>query len=159
MDWKWLYTSTEGRISRKQFWLGAVILFAVMLVISVVLAPLSMMSPMLAGWIGLVVFLVFAWPGYTLSLKRSHDRNQGNLIILISMGLGVLSSLIQAFGLGYTMTDIGGTMVPMPSLISTIIGVASALVGLYLLVVLGVLKGTDGDNQYGPDPLASAGAD
>ena len=35
----------------------------------------------------------------------------------------------------------------------TLIGLVPIIGGLWMLIELGFLKGTDGDNQYGPDPL------
>lgn len=39
-----------------------------------------------------------------------------------------------------------------------LIGLIPFFGGLYLLVVVGFLKGTDGDNDFGADPLAGVGA-
>jgi uncharacterized membrane protein YhaH (DUF805 family) len=65
-----------------------------------------------------------------------------------------LVNLSGALGIGYTMMDVGnGITIPTPSLPLTGINVLHGLFGLYLLVVLGFLKGTTGSNQYGPDPL------
>ncbi|RVC62315.1 DUF805 domain-containing protein [Mesorhizobium sp. M4B.F.Ca.ET.088.02.2.1] len=36
----------------------------------------------------------------------------------------------------------------------TLIGLIPIIVGIWLLVELGILEGTRGANQYGPDPLA-----
>ena len=172
MDWKWLYTSFDGRISRKQFWIGAIVLAVISIVVSfgvasimgVSLFGMAMMSgdveSMLAqstqlAWINLIIYLIFCWPGYALAVKRRHDRGATGILVLISIGLGVLTYLLQGFGLGYDVTDMGnGVMVPMPSMISSVLGVISGLLGLYLLVVLGFLKGYEGENAYGPDPLA-----
>jgi len=65
---------------------------------------------------------------------------------------------VQALGLGYTVTDIQGIPVPMPSTLFSIIGGVVGIFGLYLLVVLGFLKGTEGTNNFGPDPLLGGSA-
>ena len=172
MDWKWLYTSFDGRISRKQFWIGAIVLAVVSIVVSFAIASImgvslfsvAMMNgdaeAMLAqsarlAWINLIIYLIFCWPAYALSVKRRHDRGATGILVLVSIGLGILTYLLQGFGLGYSMMDMGnGVMVPMPNMISTALGVVSGLLALYLLVVLGFLKGYEGENAYGPDPLA-----
>jgi uncharacterized membrane protein YhaH (DUF805 family) len=38
-------------------------------------------------------------------------------------------------------------------MITNILGIVVGIFALYLLVVLGFLRGTPGPNQYGPDPV------
>jgi uncharacterized membrane protein YhaH (DUF805 family) len=49
--------------------------------------------------------------------------------------------------------DVGGTPIPVPGPITIALGTITGIYGIYLLVVLGFLKGTAGPNNYGPDPL------
>lgn len=179
MDFQYLYLRTDGRISRKTWWIGAIVLGVVNIVISLLILPLiglggpnmmaimaaqsdpAQVSALVAGavqasaWGSLILFLIFAYPAYCLSVKRRHDKNNAGRDVLIYFGVTVVVLLIQALGLGYTMTDIQGMVVPMPSLLFSIVGGVVAIFGLYMLVVLGFLKGTDGSNAYGPDPLTS----
>lgn len=179
MDFKALYTTTEGRISRQTWWIGAIILGVANIVISMLLLPLlglgmpdlsrlmvdgadptTLMPEMMgamqgAAWGSLVVFLIFAYPAYCLSVKRRHDKDNAGLDVLIYFGVTALLLLVQALGLGYTIGDMNGIPVPQPSLIYMAIGLVGGVFGVYMLVVLGFLKGTDGANSYGPDPLAS----
>lgn len=182
MDFQYLYTKTEGRISRKSWWIGAIVLAVANIVISMLILPLvGLGGPNMAAimanttdpaqiatiatgviqasaWGSLVVFLIFAYPAYCLSVKRRHDKNNAGRDVLIYFGVTVVLLLIQALGLGYTMTDIQGVTVPMPSMLFSVIGAAVGIFGIYMLVVLGFLKGTDGSNDYGPDPLTSGAA-
>ena len=116
MDWKYLFTSLEGRIGRQSFWMG-VIAFAVVAIIATVLDMVigTRMSNGL-GVIGLIVDIVFIYPAIMLYAKRWHDRGKS----------------------GWW----------------TLIGLVPIIGGIWLLVELGFLKGTSGQNQYGPDPLA-----
>ena len=41
------------------------------------------------------------------------------------------------------------------STLGMILGLLSLVIGIWALVELGILKGTDGPNQHGPDPLAN----
>jgi uncharacterized membrane protein YhaH (DUF805 family) len=43
----------------------------------------------------------------------------------------------------------------MPTMLFSALGIVSAIFGIYLLVVLGFLKGTAGANSYGADPLGA----
>lgn len=178
-----LYTSTEGRISRKTFWLGILGLIVVNVVISFLILPLvgvSMLPNMAAladpsadaaavsktiadsmrssAWASLVIFVIFAYPAYALMVKRRHDKDNNGLDVLIYMGLTALLLLIQALGIGYDTMTIGEVSVLTPSLLITLLSFAVGIFAIYLLVVLGFLRGTAGPNQYGPDPLGGIAA-
>jgi uncharacterized membrane protein YhaH (DUF805 family) len=161
-----LYTTTSGRIGRKDWWIGAIILVVIMGVINSVVTNMLVNSATanitaetdlaavidnaarMSGWASLVVTLVFAYPLYALAVKRRHDRNSSGVDYLVLVGLQVAMALITALGLGY------GSDGSRTILLAAVL-VATAVVGIYLLVMLGFLKGTEGSNKYGPDPLAS----
>ena len=50
--------------------------------------------------------------------------------------------------------DLAGTN-EHPNLLSLAVAIPLTVVGVALLVELGFRKGTEGPNQYGPDPLAN----
>lgn len=178
MDFKSLYLTTDGRISRKTWWIGAIVLGVVNIVVSLLILPLiglggpnmaalmaantdpaaisaaMMGSIQTSAWAGIVVFLIFAYPGYCLSVKRRHDKNNNGMDLIAYFVLTALLLLVQALGLGYSMGDLNGVPVPMPSVIYSVLGFVAMVAGIYMLVVLGILKGTAGPNDYGPDPLA-----
>lgn len=178
-----LYTSTEGRISRKTFWLGILGILVVNLLISFLIMPLvgiSMMPNMAAltdpsadaatvskmvadsirasSWAGLVMFIIFAYPGYALMVKRRHDKDSNGMDVLIYLGLTALLLLVQALGIGYDTMTVGEITVPTPSVILMLLSLLVGVFAIYLLVVLGFLRGTAGPNQYGPDPLGGTAA-
>lgn len=181
-----LYTTTEGRIGRGRWWLGVVILIVINIVISLFLLPLvgvSMMPNMMAfadpnadfaalsatmaagmrtaGWASLIQFLVFAYPSYALSVKRRHDKDNSGMDVMIYYGLTAIVLLINALGIGYSMVEVPGVAgftIPQPSMPISILGFAIGIFGLYLLVVMGFLKGTAGPNKFGPDPLGGTAA-
>jgi uncharacterized membrane protein YhaH (DUF805 family) len=130
------FTSFDGRIPRKTFWLA----FLVMLVISWILqlivfsifggnmmamdpnmtpeAQAEAMSNAMSGMmlpLGIVILLTL-WPTLAVYTKRWHDRDKSGWWSLIMF-------------------------VP-------IIG------GIWMLVELGFLRGTEGANRFGPDPIA-----
>jgi uncharacterized membrane protein YhaH (DUF805 family) len=57
-------------------------------------------------------------------------------------------------GLTMTTMDMGGVAVPTQSGIGWVLTLASGVIGIWALIELGILKGTDGANRHGPDPLA-----
>lgn len=177
-----LYTTTDGRISRKTWWLAAIGIAVVNIVISMLIFPLvglgmpntaaitaaagnpeavsaAIMGAMQAsGWASLVLFLLFAYPIYCISIKRRHDKNNKGIDVLGYLAVTALMLLVQALGLGYSLVDVGGMLMPMPSMIFSALGFVAMIYGIYMLVVLGILKGTEGANQYGPDPLGGTAA-
>ena len=92
-----------------------------------------------------IVSLIFYYPAYAVAVKRSNDRNRPQWIIQSIMVFVAAFNLLTAFA---------GTPVPSPSGWQMIGGFINMLLGLYMLVDLGGLRGTVGDNRYGPDPLA-----
>jgi len=128
---KWLITSFKGRIPRKKFWVGMLLLYVLMLVLmipsfvmfflSAKAAAAEAMSgntpgmPILAiigGILMFILLLVFIFFSLAIQVKRWHDRGKS--------GWWVLTNLI-----------------PVP----------------WALIENGFLEGTVGPNKYGPDPL------
>ncbi len=116
MDWKYLYTSFEGRIGRQQMWMGIVVLIVISIVLAVLDMILGTRTDSGIGILGGIFSVICIFPSLALYAKRWHDRGKSGWWTLI-------------------------ILVP-------IIG------GLWLLIELGFLKGTEGPNQYGADPLA-----
>jgi uncharacterized membrane protein YhaH (DUF805 family) len=117
----------QGRANRAKFWLVALAIFVIEVIIFAVLGGTTAMSDNpeqamanigpVAG-IALFVFGVVAlWISIAVAVKRYHDRNKSGWWVLI-------------------------VFVP-------IIG------GLWYLIECGFLRGTPGSNNYGPDPLAA----
>jgi uncharacterized membrane protein YhaH (DUF805 family) len=175
-----LYTSTEGRISRKSWWLGIIGIVIVNLIITFLIFPLvglggpSMQaitdaasdpaklnaliigSMQTSGWASLILFLIFAYPMYALFIKRRHDRDNNGLDAIIYLVVIAVFLLAQAFGLAYTVGEVAGVPMAQPTMIFSILGVVLFVYAIYMLVVTGFLRGTVGPNQYGPDPLGAA---
>jgi uncharacterized membrane protein YhaH (DUF805 family) len=131
MDWKYLFTSFEGRISRKPFWLSLLALVVAQWILFIIFGmvlgtsmsgidptadPAAMnaaaMQAMIPMWIVIILFL---YPSLAIYAKRWHDRGKS--------GWWTLIALVPFIG------------------------------GIWLLVECGFLRGTEGPNQYGNDPL------
>jgi uncharacterized membrane protein YhaH (DUF805 family) len=164
----------EGRLNRQPFWLSAIVLAVISLILSLVILPLFGLSMMpsfdfsggevdLSGlaaiqsrsaWISFVMFLIFLYPSAAICIKRRHDRNNNGIDVWIYLGLTALLLLLQALGIGMNPTEIPGVgTIPTPGPILTTLSIIVGIFAIYLLVVLGFLKGTAGANSYGPDPL------
>lgn len=157
MDFKALFSTTTGRISRKTWWVGVVLLLIVGAVLSAILNLIGLgATATSAGWGALIVALVLLYPGYCIGLKRRQDRGNNGLDLKILYGLTLLSSLIQALGIGITPTDVGnGVILPTPAGWLMALLIVLGIFGIYMLVQLGFLKGTQGPNAYGADPVDS----
>ena len=116
MDWKYLFTSFDGRINRAKLWAGVGVLFAVGIVAQIIDAMLGTMGESGLGIVGVIATLASIYPALALYAKRWHDRDKSGWWSLI-----VLVPLIGA---------------------------------VWAIIELGILEGTRGANQYGPDPLA-----
>ena len=133
-----LFISPSGRINRAKFWI-AILLFTVLNVLStgMVLASGSNTLIILNGIISLLV----AASGILVGIKRLHDRNKsGWWVLLYWLAPFVMLSVGFAGGL--------------PEIMINIVGFLALAIGLWSLIELGGLRGTIGQNKYGPDPLA-----
>ena len=146
-----LFTSFHGRISRQSWWLGIVILFPLSIAGAALLDPARyslvssvVLPPNLAAtiWSLLVVF-----PMTAITVKRFNDRDWPNWL---GYGYGLIAS-VQIIALHF-----GFLAGPVMSTQETIAIVIFGLLGLFIVIVNGFLRGTSGPNRYGPDPLSSA---
>lgn len=163
MDFKYLYLRTEGRISRKTFWLGSIVLsLGVFLIGLAVFVPLvffgqrfmsdfRVASQVLMG-LNLVLAAAYAYPGYCLAVKRRHDRNSRGWDLLGYMAAS--GAMLVAF----VIVAANGTISSVRFSPVSWLGYGIQAYGIYMLVVLGFLKGTSGANSYGPDPLTTGAA-
>ena len=150
MDFRHILTSTEGRIPRSQWWAGVGILIVIVIAVTALINVLLGGVVTTAGGIAtLILQLVLLYPYYAVSAKRFQDRNKPGSLALIIIGLSILQTLLTLFGLAGDPFDRG--------ILDYILGAVMIVVGIWFLIELGVLKGTDGENQYGPDPLDRRG--
>jgi uncharacterized membrane protein YhaH (DUF805 family) len=140
MDWRYLLDSFDGRISRKTFWIAMVLVGA-----GNVLACLA--ADYIQGdQLNAIVDLAFNYPEFAIAVKRGHDRNLPIWLIGILFAVSVVQDFMMVTG--WAGTD------QQQSTLALVIAVSSSVFGLALLIELGFRKGTEGPNQYGPDPLA-----
>lgn len=155
-----LWTTFDGRINRKPYWIGVLVLVVPLVIVWWVLAS------MFVGEIGagsfqetimeLVFTLVIAYPATALMVKRLHDRNRPGIIAAVFWAPSVLQIIGGLLGIVQEPTTVGGETMMLPTTIGWIILALTLVVGIWSLIELGILKGTDGPNDYGPDPLKVA---
>jgi len=175
MDWKWLFTSFDGRIGRQSWWIGVVIFIVAAIVLNFILWPILGMGTMgmmsdptkmqdpnfwsgfmrAAAFQRLIMLAIFIYPATALMGKRLNDRDRPEWVKFAIWIPNILMTLLGLLGLGWTVSDIGnGVMMPQMSGLAWLLSVVSLVVGIWLLVELGFLRGTDGNNRFGADPLA-----
>lgn len=140
-----LYLTTEGRIGRRDFWIGVIALVVVSLVIGVVLGLIFGWISFATRAINFIVQLALAYPGYALMAKRFQDRGKPGTYAAVIIGINILYALLSLIGLTGTPVEV--------NLFGQLYGVVMLAIGIWVLVELGILRGTVGENAYGPDPL------
>jgi uncharacterized membrane protein YhaH (DUF805 family) len=144
-----LFFSFGGRITRKSWWLGFVVLTVAGLAGSYVLDPqayqfnIDVRTP---SWPDTIWQLALVIPGTAITVKRFNDRNWPNW----------LGYLYAVAGVGLTLASHYGLLdksEPGTSEILVILG--SVVFLLFAFVDNGFMRGTKGPNRYGPDPLGT----
>jgi uncharacterized membrane protein YhaH (DUF805 family) len=140
MDWIYLFTSLNGRISRQTFWIGFAFLAAAEL------ANSSLAYVIESERLRAIPDLALTYLEFALATKRANDRNLPPWVVALFFGINTALDLFILFT---------GSFDP-ESPIAEIITLPFAILGVILLIELGFRRGTEGPNRYGPDPLANS---
>jgi uncharacterized membrane protein YhaH (DUF805 family) len=127
----------DGRISRLQFWRGILI---VMALLAVTFAVIMWLVPIL----GVAAIVAAPFLILMLCIQRLHDRNKSGWWVLVFVFLPNILDTVRD-----KLTD--------GSPIWWVLVLAMNALCLWGLIEIGFLRGSDGDNDYGPDPLAKSG--
>lgn len=156
MDLRYLYTSFDGRINRKPFWIAAVIMFAAAILLSIVIVlPLSAASPTMGALASLVLSLVLLYPAAAIGVKRLHDRGRPGFLMAVFVAPGLILQVGELLGLTGSQQLVAGQSIYLPNTLGWLLNLVALVIGIWALVTLGFLAGTSGTNRYGPDPRAS----
>jgi uncharacterized membrane protein YhaH (DUF805 family) len=133
----WLLFGYRGRISRSQFWMAPAIYLSGLLV-SLILSAVFSWLLFVTFFAGLVVSSLM------VVIKRLHDRNKGDWWAILFFIVPIaLNGRINGWSLG---GQLGETADIIFHLVATAISI-------WAFIELGCLRGTQGMNAYGPDPL------
>ena len=144
MDFGYILTALDGRIPRSQWWAGLILLAVIGIVLALVIA--WAFGPTTFGLLlTLALQLVLIFPSYAISAKRFQDRDKPGNLAFIGIGLGIVQTLGRLLGLSDPL---------QLTAFDWILSLALLIVGIWYLIELGCLRGTAGENAYGPDPLA-----
>lgn len=144
MNWQYLFLAIDGRVGRKDFWIGAAALIGVGLICGLI--PLA----------GSLASLALTVPWTCLMAKRLHDLGRSGWLVLIAviptavsatMGLFTALAASNFATMGAAFATAGLTL-----MIST----GALLVSLAFLLWVGLTPGEANSNAYGPAPALSA---
>jgi uncharacterized membrane protein YhaH (DUF805 family) len=167
------FTSFAGRISRKTWWLGTIIMIVVSLILYFILSSIlgtgmtAMMDPQKLAEPGymegvmrsaaiqqLITLVVLFYPVTVLMSKRLNDRDRPSWFKWVFWAPTVIATILGLLGMAYNFNDVGGVKIPEPTTLMTAVTVLSVVIGIWALVELGFLRGTEGANRFGPDSIA-----
>ena len=162
MSWTELLFSFKGRIQRLYWWLTSLVVGVVAGMATSTLQFAAQSYGMgaidpdtqqfepsgpFAVAMGLVA-IVNLWINFALSVKRLHDRDRtGWWFVVQALVLTVAIVLLVV-----------GVMLPDEQKVAAftaagVVGAVAIAITLWLFIEIGFLKGTQGPNRYGPDPL------
>ena len=92
MSYSEVYFSFDGRIGRRTFWTGILLILVPSIVIGIIDAMVEAEGTLVTIWQILLI-----WPSLALSVKRWHDRDKSGWWVLIGFIpiIGAIWSLIE----------------------------------------------------------------
>jgi uncharacterized membrane protein YhaH (DUF805 family) len=152
--------SFRGRVNRVRYWRFILLIIFLELIIAAIVAALEQLrvntsdnSIVIA--IETIVLIALSGPFFLIALvgnfamtaKRLHDRNKSGWWQVVTYVVSVF--LVTVANL-HDQQQIGSQVF----LLAAIVGLLGYLVTMWILVEVAFIRGTRGDNRFGPDPLA-----
>jgi uncharacterized membrane protein YhaH (DUF805 family) len=152
MDWNDYFFSFEGRAPRWEYWLFVGISLGYTLLALIIALTIQGWNPAAFARLTPIMFVLtlpLYWPGFAITVRRLHDRNKSDERAWFFLGTPLLGNLISWL------------LPPLPASLSMFVYLllllllqfAILVVSLWALIELGFLRGTTGDNRFGPDLL------
>lgn len=145
----------RGRANRAQMWLFHLIVVVAAIPVLGLAALVDNAPPEGPSVAAKTIFFSFlalcAAAFTTTAIRRLHDRNRSGRFLLVFYGPLVLGLLLAWFYGGKIVVD---DALRWPA---TAIILIFGLLQAWAMVELFFLRGTAGENRYGPDPLAGRG--
>jgi len=153
------FFSLDGRMNRAPYWGYSLLMMVIALVPFLGFAifkgaqlgdlPEAQLDAAIAKALivpTIVLTLALVWPSVALMAKRLQDLGHRGALAWAIMAPGTLYNLVAAF-------HSGPEIVPLGSPLLLGLGIAWMLIGIPAVIYLGFFRGTDGPNDFGPDPL------
>jgi len=139
MNWRHLFFGFDGRISRTHYWIA----MAILLVAEFIAFALGYGRG--DERLSALFELALLYPEAAVLIKRAHDRETPDVLVMAYVILAILLGALTIFGLGGTSER--------PTALYWMVALPTFALALYLFVNLGFFRGVAGPNRYGPDPL------
>ena len=163
-----LLFSFKGRINRKPWWLATIAVGLTASVITAIIEVIARTSGQTAidpvtnqveptGLLGMLVGLVGLvnmWIAFALSAKRLHDRDRTGWWLIWQLLILILAVILVVVAIAVPQEQ-GAVWYALAGAAC----LAAFVVSVWLFVQIGFLRGTQGPNRFGPDPLGAARAD
>ena len=117
-DWKYLFTSFDGRINRAPVWAGVLVLIGANVVLAIIGSVLGMIFGPLS-YLASIGSLILIYPAVALYAKRWHDQAKSGWWTLIAL-VPLLGAIYTIYMLGikegepdanqYGQNPLGGTV-------------------------------------------------
>lgn len=140
MSIKELLFSFQGRIGRKTYWAWNVAYYVIIVGFAL---GVNAIFPAIAHLILPIFLLMVLIPDLAITAKRWHDRGKSSWWLLLNIPL-VIGRMTMPVG--------EAVQAAPPTTLQTMSSFAAIICGLWILIECGLLKGTDGDNDYGVEP-------
>ena len=132
--------SPTGRLNRAPYWFTSFGLLVAALVLGFIAFVIQGRSVAPSAAVGVIllttlVFSALIWISFVMAIKRLHDRDKSGWWVLLFY---VAPSIFEG------VENSTGLFIP---------GLIGFGISIWGLVELGFLRGTTGQNSYGPDPL------
>ena len=175
--------SFDGRINRAKMWALFLVVFVAEFIVGIAIQAtlgfgtiLEVMQGKLT-WHDAVqaaplffptmaaLYVILVYVHLAVTTKRLHDRNKSVWWLLVFIGLPLVFNIPMIFELPKIFANLGEVMnaaknhlaqpaPPQFGPLATIGNGAATIISLWAFVELYILKGTEGANRFGPDPLA-----
>lgn len=131
IDWKHLFLSFEGRIGRRDYWIATILVILIHQLLSLI------------PFFGLLLSCFAAWPLFAINAKRLHDIGRTGWLQLLYPAVMFICLILTIILSDLDKNDDGTAMIPL------------AIIPLFALIFtlwVGLSRGNDGSNPYGPPP-------
>lgn len=106
-SWSSFLLSTEGRISRSEYWLKFVLpYFVVSIVLSIIDAFVFGSTETGIGVLSLLFALIALWPSIAVGVKRCHDRDRTGWFLLIAF-IPIIGAIWLLVEIGFLRGTVG----------------------------------------------------
>ncbi len=140
-DFRSMFLRFDNRLNRKRYIKRSLALIGIGVILIIIMGIIAALINVNPKVLGLLISVVLLIPSYSLMIRRLHDLNRP--------GWWCIPSIIQVVLHLFENIPNPAVMSSTPSFIGGVLSLVNFAIAIYLLF----FKGTDGFNQYGPDPL------